>query len=435
MDNPALAPLPQVNTRVVLLVLASVQFMAIVDFMVIMPLEPDLAMDMALSPAQFGLIVSSYTYAAGIAGLVASLLLDRFARRPAFLTLFGGFLAGTFACGLAPDFLTLLAARFLTGAFGGVLGGMALAIIGDVFPEAKRGAATGILMTSFALASVLGVPLGLALGQNLGWHIPFYCIAILGLPILFLAARALPRLDAHVGKAARQRPLAHLRSTLMEPNHLRAFALTISIQFGGFAVLPFLSPFLVSNVGLPKGFLPLAYIVGGILTLVGAPLIGRLADRYGKLLVYRIVAPTTAIMMLLMTNLPPVPVAVAVLVMGAMMISNAGRMVPAMAMITSSVEPHRRGGFLGANAAVQHVASGLGASFAGMILVKAPNGTLEHFPVVGMIGAGVTLASLWFAGRLRSAEPPQSTPVEVTLAAAAQASVDAGEPLAEVQTF
>ena len=63
---------------------------------------------------------------------------------------------GTLACGVAPDFVTLMAARGLTGAFGGILGGMAMTIIGDVFPENRRGAATGILMMSFSMASVLG---------------------------------------------------------------------------------------------------------------------------------------------------------------------------------------------------------------------------------------------------------------------------------------
>jgi predicted MFS family arabinose efflux permease len=128
-----------VNERVILLILASVQFTSIVDFMVIMPLGPQLERSLGLSPARFGLIVSSYTFAAGFAGLVSSMVIDRFARRPAFLVLYGGFLVGTLACGLAPNYVTLLAARFLTGAFGGVLGGMAMAVIGDVFPEERRG--------------------------------------------------------------------------------------------------------------------------------------------------------------------------------------------------------------------------------------------------------------------------------------------------------
>ena len=416
--------------RVILLVLASVQFTSIVDFMVVMPLGPQLERTLHLSPAQFGLIISSYTFAAGIAGLVATMLVDRFARRPAFLTLFAGFLGGTFLCGMAPNYATLLAARFVTGAFGGILGGMAMAIIGDVFREERRGRATGALMSAFALASVLGVPVGLTLGLKYGWHAPFLVLAVLGLPIFFIAARALPRLDEHLTKAGREHPLAQLRSTFTDPNHLRAFALTISLMLGSFAVVPYLSPYLVANVGVAEKHLPIAYIVGGALTLIGAPLAGRMADRYGKLRVYLIVAPMTAVVMLVMTNLPRVPLWVAVMTMALLMLSNAGRMVPAMAMITSSVLPHRRGGFLGANAAVQHIAAGLGASLGGQVLAKASDGRMLNYPTVGLIGAGVTLSSLWLASRLRSAEAVQASRMDVALAAA---SADGGEPLPVIE--
>lgn len=413
--------------RVILLVLAAVQFTSIIDFMVVMPLGPQLEKTLHLAPSQFGMIISSYTFAAGLAGLVATVVVDRFARRPAFLTLFLGFLAGTLLCGLAPNYATLLAARFLTGAFGGILNGMAMAIIGDVFPEERRGRATGALMSAFALASVFGVPVGLALGLRLGWHAPFLVLAVLGLPVLVIAARALPRLDAHVGKAGRESPLEQLRATFSEPNHLRAFALMTSLMLGSFAVVPFLSPFLVANVGVKEWQLTIAYIVGGALTLVGAPLSGRMADRYGKLRVYRVVAPLTALIMLAMTNLPRVPLWVAVGTMALLMLSNAGRMVPAMAMITSSVLPHRRGGFLGANSAVQHLAAGLGTSIGGQVLSKAKDGTIQHYPIAGLIAAGVTLMSLWLAGRLRMAESVEASRMDVTLAGAS--SADGGEPV------
>lgn len=403
MDGSTSTSAPAIRERVILLVLASVQFTNIVDFMVIMPLGPQLERTMGLSPAQFGWIVSSYTFAAGVAGLLASMYADRFARRPAFLVLYAGFLAGTLACGLAPTFGTLVAARILTGAFGGVLGGMAMAIIGDVFPEERRGTAMGILMSAFSVASVAGVPIGLALGSRYGWHVTFLALAALGLPLLFIAARALPRLDAHLQRVRVKHPLAQLWETFSHPNHIRAFALMVVMMFGSFSVVPFLSPFLVANVGVTEAQLPLVYIFGGILSLFGAPLAGRMADRFGKLQVYRIVAPATAVLMILSTSLTPVPLAVAVAVVAMLMLSNAGRMVPAMAMITSSVEPHRRGGFLGANAAVQHLAAGLGASVGGLLLTKSSSGALLHYPQVGMIGAAATIASLWIAGQLRPA--------------------------------
>ena len=134
-------------------------------------------------------------------------------------------------------------------------------------------------------------------------------------------------------------------------------------MLGSFSVIPYISLYLVSNVGVDETTgLPWVFVTGGILTLIGAPLIGRLADRYGKLPVYRVVATIAIGLILVVTNLPRVPLAVAVGVVGMFMLSNAGRMVAALTMITGSVERRLRGGFMSANSAVQHLASGLGAA-------------------------------------------------------------------------
>src|SRR6476620_667554 len=299
--------------RLILFILAAVQFATIVDFMIVLPLGPQLMRKLEIGPAQFGLVVSAYTFAAAATGLLASSIVDRFSRRTMFIVFYAGFLVGTLLCGLAPNYQALVAARIATGAFGGLLGGMSLAIIGDVFPENRRGTATGSLMTGFGLASVAGVPLGLFVGTNYGWHIPFIALAIGGVPALVLAPFALPPLNAHVGKS-HSHPLRSLVEIFSDTNHLNAFALIVMLMIGSFAVFPMLSPYLVRNVGLTEHQLPLVYIAGGALTLFTAPVIGRLADRYGKLRVYCIIVPGSASLMLVITHLPPVPLVLAVAV-------------------------------------------------------------------------------------------------------------------------
>lgn len=413
--------------RLVVLTLAAVQFTTIVDFMIVMPLGPQLMESLKIGPEEFGLIVSSYTFAAGAAGLVASSIVDRFARRSTFMILYAGFLLGTFLCALAPNYLALVAARVATGAFGGILGGLAMTIVGDVFPEARRGRATGALMSGFALASIAGVPFGLYLGANHGWHVPFIALVVGGIPALVLIPFILPPLADHVGKL-HSHPVRSLVETFSHVNHLNAFTLIVVLMIGNFMVFPLLSTYLVKNVGMTQQQLPMLYIVGGILTLAASPVIGRLADRFGKLTIYRLIAPLSAMLMLVITHLPPVSAAIAVTVFGAMMVCNVGRMIAAMAMVTSSVEPHRRGGFMSANSSVQHIASGVGAYLGGLIVTQATSGKLLHFGVVGWIAALATATTLWLAGRVRVAEQPVSAE-QLSLAAAAEASVDAGEPL------
>src|SRR5882724_1792630 len=85
----------QLNERFLLFVLAAVQFTAIVDFLIILPLGPQYMRVFNINPGQFGLIVSAYALSAGVSGLAAGLFLDRFYRKRALLALYFGFAVGT----------------------------------------------------------------------------------------------------------------------------------------------------------------------------------------------------------------------------------------------------------------------------------------------------------------------------------------------------
>ncbi len=384
----------------ILFTLSALQFIGIVDFMIVMPLGPQLLTDLGIDARKFSWVVSAYTLAAGLAGFLAAPWLDRVPRKSAYLVFSLGLLAGTAACGLAASYPLLLAARCVTGGFGGVLSGLALAIVADVFPAERRGRATGTLMLAFAVASVAGVPLGIALGTRLGWQAPFFALTALGLPLVGLAAWSLPPVTAHMD-GPRRHPLSHLLETLTRPAHRRGFALIALLMVGAFAVIPFISTAFVANMGVQERQLPAVFVAGGLLTLASTPLVGRLVDRFGGLAVVRGIIPLSAAMMLVLTHLPRVGIAVAAPVAAMLMATNAGRMVAAMSLITSSIEPRRRGSFMAANSAVQHIASGVGTTLSGMIVEGGAGEPLRHFGTVGTIAAGATIASLWLAARIR----------------------------------
>src|SRR5262249_42679603 len=156
---------------------------------------------------------------------------------------------------------------------------------------------------------------------------PFILLGILGCPVWAIAAATLPPLRSHLKRATHNPPLRVLVETFTQPNHVNAFALVIMLMVAGFTVFPYISPFMVANIGMSEDKLPLMFVAGGVLTLFSAPWIGRLADRYGKLPVFRIVAPVSAFMTLAITNLVPVHAAIAIAVMAGLMVSNSGRMV------------------------------------------------------------------------------------------------------------
>jgi predicted MFS family arabinose efflux permease len=396
--------------------LAGIQFTHIVDFMLMMPLGPVFQKEMGLAPREFGYVVSAYTFSAGLAGLLAARFLDRFDRKSALLVLYAGFITGTFLCAAAPDYLYLLAARTATGAFGGVTAAVVLAIVGDTFADARRATAMGIIMSAFSVASIVGVPAGLFLAEAFDWHIAFITLGGLSGGVLVLAGLVLPSLRGHM----RGRHMPHISTwrVLAHANHLRAFALTAALIVSSFLLAPYLAIYLVRNVGVQQSDLKYLYFWGGAATVVTLTVIGRLADRLGKLRVFRILGLLTMVPALVMTNLPHgLSLWLVFLVTTLFMIMSSGRMVPAMALITGSSAPVYRGSFMSLNAAVQHLSAGLAAAGGGLLLQAfggdVPVGEaaelvdqgapLVGFHVLGVLAAAAMVLSVVLAGRIRLA--------------------------------
>ena len=110
--------------KFVVAMLAFLQFTVILDFMILSPLGNLLMPALNIEPRQFGIVVSAYAFSAGLSGLLAAGFADRFDRKRLLLFFYAGFVLGTLACGLANSFGALLAARMITGIFGGVIGGV-----------------------------------------------------------------------------------------------------------------------------------------------------------------------------------------------------------------------------------------------------------------------------------------------------------------------
>jgi predicted MFS family arabinose efflux permease len=351
----------------------------------------------SISPAQFGVIVSSYAISAGISGIAAGFFLDRFDRKRALLTLYGGFTLGTLFCALAQTYHLLVAARALAGAFGGVTGALILAIVGDVIPEYRRGAAMGLVMSAFSIANICGVPLGLILASNFNWHVPFFALAGLSVVILAILGRLMPSLRSHLAHLRQEPPTTRMLAILSGPAHQRAFLFMGLLTFTGFVVFPYLPKYLVANVGLTERQLPWIYICGGCCTMFSMNWIGRWADRSGKRRVFTLMSIAAVLPILLVTNLPAVPLVLAVAVSTLLMICMSGRFVPAMALMTGSIEARHRGGFMSINSSVQQLAAGFAAWISGIILGQSATGQITHFSITGFVSAACALFCIYLS--------------------------------------
>lgn len=391
-----------------LAVLTAVQFCHILDFVIIMPLGPQLMRTLDISAHQFGLLVSVYTFAAAVSGLGAAVALDRVDRKRGLLWLLTGFGVGTLLCGLSTSYPLLLAARAAAGAFGGVLAAVVLAVIGDQFPPERRGRATGVVMAGFSVASVLGLPAGLRLAAWAGWQAPFLALAAVTLGVILVGVVILPPMRAHLEAPAVGSTVGRLWAVAREPIHLRAFAFTVALMLAGFSVIPFLSPSLVSNVGLPEARLELVYLIGGLFTAFTSPMFGRWADRWGAARVFTRVSLVSIVPLVGITVMPRMTVPAILAVTTIFMVAAGGRWVTALALIGNAVEPRTRGAFMSLNSSVQQAGAGVASLIAGWMIYDGPGGRLLGYPRVGVFAAVCVIGAVVLARRLGRASQAAS---------------------------
>ena len=388
------------SERAMLLILAGIQFCHVLDFMIMMPLGPFLISALSITTHEFALLVASYSFSAAAAGLLIAPIVDRFERKRFLLAIFAAFALATLFCALSASFLTLLIARGLAGVFGGMMGALVHTMVADAIPFERRAKATGYVATAFSVSSIAGVPLSLLLADALGWQSPFLLIALISIGLIWFGHRVLPDFRAHLDTRGEARAIRQMLRIAVEPNHLRTMLLTCLIILGGFTVIPYITLYAIANVGVASEQIPLIYFLGGAATLITARLIGALADRFGKVVVFRIVAIGACLPVLLVTNLEHVPLVVWLSITTLFFILVSGRMVPLLAIVGSAVKPQERGTFLSLNATVQSMAMGLASMIGGIFITQTPDGLISGYGWVGLVAATFNLLAAVWVGRV-----------------------------------
>jgi predicted MFS family arabinose efflux permease len=385
--------------RIILFLLAGMNFTHILDFMIMMPLGNYLIEDIGISAMEFSFLVGGYSISAFFSGLAIALVVDRYDRKKPLLFAYIGFLIGTIACGFAPNFELLMSARVVAGLFGGIIGAQVFAIVADLFSYERRAQAMGIVMGGFAAASILGVPLSLYLTNMFreDWHIPFLLIGGVGTLLIPLIIRYIPNMKDHIRPLDDEHTLFDaLYKVWQIPIQRSALIFSCLLMMGHFLIIPFINPYLEFNKGFSKYDTPYIYLVGGAASLIAAIYLGKMADKKGKLVIFSISVFLSLFMVLIITALPDVMFPVVLMFFAFWFIVATGRIVTAQAMISEVVSPEQRGSFMSINGSVQQLGSGLAALFAGSIVVTEKSGKILYYNWVGYLSILVLVLSLVF---------------------------------------
>ncbi len=371
--------------------MAGVQFVNILDFLMVSPLGPRFAGDLGVKTSDLPLVVGSYTAAASVTGVLGSLYLERFDRKKALVVMLFGLAVGTALGGLAVGPGSLVLARVVAGLFGGPATSLSFAIVADAIPPQRRGWAMGIVMGGFAVASVLGVPAGLTLAGIGGWRMPFLAVAALIAVAAFAALRLIPPLRGHLDKAERQAPFPALVALLRQRIVLLSLSMTALTMMSGFIVIPNIAAFVQYNLGFPAKRLDLLYLFGGVASFITSRVVGRLVDRFSSTVMASV--GTVFLIAIVFLWFVRMETRIPVLVISTCFFVAMGFRAVAYNTLASKVpEPHERARFQSAQSAVQHAASAIAAFLSAKLLSAGPNNELLHVERVGLASIGLSLA-------------------------------------------
>ncbi len=397
MPDPSPAPSPAIpGERGILLLVGAVQFVNILDFMMIAPLGPRLALALDMPESHLADATAAYTFAAAISGLATAGFLDRFDRRPALVLSVLGLVLGTAAGGLATSFGELLAARMLAGMFGGPATSIAVSIVSDVIPPQRRGRAMGAVMGAFAAASVLGVPMGIALAELGSWHTPFFAVAGLGLVVAIAARALLPSLRGHMTPVvgATHSTFAQM---LARPVVVASYLMTFTVNAGAFVLLPNIATFVQNNLGLPESQLKYMYLVGGVVSFFTTRITGILVDRLGAVRLATlgtIAFVSVTYVGFIDPRLLPLDTHLLACMYGlfmAFMFANGVRNVAYTTLTTRVPRPDERARFMSIQSAVQHIAAAVGASASARLLGVGDDHHLTGMATVAWVSVSLAV--------------------------------------------
>ena len=370
----------------VIVLLALTQFTVVLDFMVMSPLGDMLMKSMELTTSQFGFAVSGYAISAGISGLLTAGFADKFDRKKLLLFFYIGFIAGTLFCGLSTTYFMLLAARIITGIFGGVIGSISLAIVADLFPLQQRGRAMGFIQMGFGASQVLGIPISLYIANHFNWQSPFLMIVALATIIWLAVGLKLQPVIKHLELKTEKKAIIHLWHTITQGKYWNGFIMTALLSLGGFMMMPWGSAFAVNNLGVSYAQLPLLFMASGLAALIIMPLVGKLSDKIDKARIFTAAAIWMTVIVVIYTNLGPIPFPLIMMMNILMMIGIMSRIVPAMALVSALPKMQDRGAFMSINSSLQQFAGGIAAAVGGMIVVqKTKTSPLQHYDILGYV--------------------------------------------------
>ncbi|GBU13528.1 MFS transporter [Enterobacterales bacterium] len=240
---------------------------------VIMGLLPNVANDLQVSIPLAGWLISGYALGVAIGAPIMAVLTAKLPRKKTLLLLMVIFIFGNLMCALSYSYGFLMLARVITALCHGAFFGIGAVVAANLVAPNRRASAVALMFTGLTLANVLGVPLGTALGQALGWRSTFWAVAIIGVASLFALYKKLPD-----KKDEEPTDLRKEMGALRGLGLWLSLSITVFFSAAMFALFTYIAPMLTEITGVSEHGVSWTLLLIGLGLTIGNVVGGRLAD-------------------------------------------------------------------------------------------------------------------------------------------------------------
>ncbi|MBX0357421.1 MFS transporter [Halobacillus sp. Nhm2S1] len=233
--------------------------------------------DLGITLGQAGLLITIFSLVFAVASPILLTATARFDRKKLMLVTLVIFFLGNMLAYLSPNYSTIMLARVLTAASGSLLVVLAVTIASAIVTKEYRGRAIGTIFMGISGSLVLGVPIGLTIGNSFGWRSPFLLISVLTLLSIVAVWISL-------GKIA-PKPVLSIKEQLRTLKDKKIFSAQLtSFLFltGHLALYAYLTPFLKSEMGMNGTWVSIVYFIFGVAAVMGGGVGGFLSDKFGS---------------------------------------------------------------------------------------------------------------------------------------------------------
>lgn len=383
------------NEYLLVFLLSFVCYLASVDAMLLMPLINEVMAAFKIGTKSATTVVSIYSFFAFLSGILSSGWVDRFDRKKALIFCFAGFTIGTTLCAFATNFYAMIGCRALTGIFGGIVGGVATAIVSDIVPYERRATAISIVSLSFAVAAITGIPFAFHLVTQYDLYMPFKILSFTCFLTLAALYVWLPNMKEHlklIDKSVKR--LAYILDALKDFNQVMALLLAFIIVFSHQVVILFIIPYFENNIGFDEDWVPIMYAIGGICTVITSPFIGKISDKIGNKQSFLILMLLSFIPIYITTNIKRASIPVAIIICATFFILAAGRIIPAYTIMTAATTKEKRGGFMSLRSAFLELGTAVASVVSGFIVGINTNGKVTNFNKLGYVSIACGLMAI-----------------------------------------